>query len=221
MIALLLVLALSLACAPASVLPLTVGRWQVWHPRLALALWLGIGLLGLVLAGLTVLTAGLLVAFSGPAVGIARALVLVSLAWLGLGGIGVLASLALGSGNASHSTARTPAPGASATSSEAGIRAATASRRIRRLPWASPSRPPSTSVAAKPTENSATTSAPVAGARARPDSRAGSASVEAPKTRLPVIPAASSATPPAPSPSAGFVADDAGAAAGEAVEDVM
>lgn len=109
MIALLLVLALSLACAPASVLPLTVGRWQVWHPRLALALWLGIGILGLALAGLTVLTAGLLVAFSGPAVGIARALVLVSLAWLGLGGIGVLASLALGSGNASHSAAHNAA----------------------------------------------------------------------------------------------------------------
>ncbi|MCG7310919.1 M48 family metalloprotease [Brachybacterium sp. ACRRE] len=101
MIVLLLVLAGALLCAPASVLPLVAGRWQVWHPRLALGLWLGIGAAGLALAAASVLTAGLLVAFSGPtgAVSIsasARALALALLAWLGLGGAGVLAAMALG-----------------------------------------------------------------------------------------------------------------------------
>lgn len=101
MIVLLLVLAGALLCAPASVLPLVAGRWQVWHPRLALGLWLAIGAAGVVLAAGSVLAAGLLVAFSGPTgavslSGAARALALVLLAWVGLGGAGVLAALALG-----------------------------------------------------------------------------------------------------------------------------
>jgi Zn-dependent protease with chaperone function len=103
-IALLLVLMLALACAPASVLPLVSGRWQVWHPRLALALWLGIGTGGLALAALSVLTAAVLVAVSGPADGIARGLALVLVAWLGLGGAGVLAAIALGAGGPSPSS---------------------------------------------------------------------------------------------------------------------
>jgi hypothetical protein len=98
---LLLVLAGALLCAPASVLPLVAGRWQVWHPRLALGLWLAIGATGVVLAAGSVLAAGLLVAFSGPTgaaslSGAARALALVLLAWVGLGGAGVLAALAVG-----------------------------------------------------------------------------------------------------------------------------
>ncbi|MFE5777468.1 M48 family metalloprotease [Brachybacterium sp. NPDC056505] len=101
MIVLLLVLAGALLCAPASVLPLVAGRWQVWHPRLALGLWLGVGAAGLALAAGSVLAAGLLVAFAGPtgAASVsasARALALALLAWIGLGGAGVLAAMALG-----------------------------------------------------------------------------------------------------------------------------
>lgn len=99
MIVLLLVLAGALLCAPASVLPLVAGRWQVWHPRLALGLWLGIGAAGLALAAASVLTAGLLVAFSGPTGAVVlpgSTLALALLAWLGLGSAGVLAAMALG-----------------------------------------------------------------------------------------------------------------------------
>lgn len=101
MIVLLLVLAGAMLCAPASVLPLVAGRWQVWHPRLALGLWLGVGAAGLALAVGSVLAAGLLVAFAGPTEAAsvsasARALALALLAWIGLGGAGVLAAMALG-----------------------------------------------------------------------------------------------------------------------------
>lgn len=101
MIVLLLVLTAALLCAPASVLPLVAGRWQVWHPRLALGLWLGVGAAGLALAAGSVLAAGLLVAFAGPTgagsiSASARALALALLAWIGLGGAGVLAAMALG-----------------------------------------------------------------------------------------------------------------------------
>src|SRR5699024_1759956 len=93
---LLLVVALlliGLASGPSSAALLTRGRWQVHRPRRAIALWGALGALGLLCTLVAVLLAAALsltISPTGPAV---QSLTLTSIAWLGLGGLGIAASL--------------------------------------------------------------------------------------------------------------------------------
>lgn len=101
MIEILVPLLIALACAPASAVVLTRGRWQVWHPAMALACWCSIGVLGLAVFSSSIAVACLhaVTETGSPSI---RLVAFSVLAWAGLGGIGVLGSIGLLAEQAGH-----------------------------------------------------------------------------------------------------------------------
>lgn len=77
---------------------LTRGTWQMWHPHRALLLWAALGAVGLVCAAVSVVVAAVVSTSTLPGSSAAEALVVTLVAWAGLGGFGVVASLALQDG---------------------------------------------------------------------------------------------------------------------------
>lgn len=97
-------LVLVVSCAGGAVLTallaplaLTMGRWQMLHPRLALTAWFASFFLGVLLA-ITALLAGLVGAVTASAVHPhTGAVLLTAAAWLGLGGFGAMIAFVMAS----------------------------------------------------------------------------------------------------------------------------
>jgi Zn-dependent protease with chaperone function len=125
-----------LVCAPASAALLSVGRWQVRRPRMALALWIGVGALGLVMAGGAVVLAIALSILEGSADGAVKALVLTLVAWIGLGGTGIVLSLGLLTGERRPRPEPSFVQASSAARAVSVVPASVAPWARRRVPWA-------------------------------------------------------------------------------------
>ena len=86
------------AAGPSSALLLARGRWQIIHPRRALALWGLVGALVVLSAAASVLLAAALslsAGAAGPALAPGWIVTLTLFAWAGLGGLGIAGSLAV------------------------------------------------------------------------------------------------------------------------------
>ena len=82
-----------IACPPSAYL-VSRGRWQIRHPRRALMVWASVGVVGLVIAIASILLAAALSLSASSASAAAEGLALTFIAWAGLGGLGIVGSLA-------------------------------------------------------------------------------------------------------------------------------
>lgn len=87
-------LLVGLAAGPFSAGVLTRGRWQVVHPRRALMAWLLVGALGISLAVAATMIAATLSLSASSAGTPVEGMALTLIAWMGLGGLGIVGSLA-------------------------------------------------------------------------------------------------------------------------------